>query len=1272
MSATSADISRAEISPPQLSCYDVPTAGSFAHAHAPIRDTTVLPLSASARVAPVEEGEGSVDIPPPRVDPAPLVTEPYRSIDASHNIQAWRQAYVHAQPWQSEDTPQVTIHSWGMSHARPWEESSELVVHTTYATPTAAGTAFFTRDTVARDLVTLVPSVRPSVLPQVTETDIRPTARLVDRPEFVQRSRSRTPDRAPRSPRLRRPLDIATSSYPVYTARAQSPPLAPPPSPMPGMSQYLGSDNESLSTDSTPPPAQREPLPQYVSRRTSVVSSHRSRSTAEMHADAMGLARQLAGSLQEQLQQQRTDATAREARQAAEARQLQEEAKARELRIAEEVRKAQEAAYSMEMERTRQLDRREDRLFDQFRDCIEKTRSDLNEAALLRERAARLELELQHAREAAAAAAAERTQPIEVQPPTVSEYFVSNPKATLGTQPPISRKLAKKMRHFFASAITESDVEQDSTATAAGTAGTAGTTGITGTQVVQPPLIELEPVATVAPPVATHVYEPVDVIDVDEPVWILHSTAESTATTPTQSTSYISHSSVLPRTALSATQAKGTPPTAHTTATLPMQSQYLHLPPPTQTVVADIHPPPISFADTLASISTHALAAHVPASFPLVELLPPVPIRVVEIPQPTPVLTAGTVVPLPSASPYPAHYHPPLAPVAHTVPPPAHSHHTHSYSNVPVPTTATTTTTSSVSQPQMYYNVGESIVEQVLRSPTSIVSTSQPAAAESSVLPTVTSTAKQEPAVATAAPVSSSIITAAPSAAASASVAPLATPQAPVVFKQLQQPRTYNGSTSWKDYRAHFERVCKVNGWTTPQDKAQNLTLFLEGVAADVLKDIDESAPTAYEDIWVQLSRRFGYTDAPRDAMRRFDSCRQQDNESLQEFEQALRLLHREAWPAKTQEQRDSELKRRFEDGLSNHDMAQHLRLHARDCDFAATVLKARQFADAAESTRPKKSVRIIAKPTNEIEADGDNVVENPAYFQPLIDGMRDVMREYFPPARSRVNQLTRGQSPNSQPRDPTPPGSRVPSPAPSEERSYAACLTQGNRQSRPMDRGNRGLLRPQVNGRFQSPARGFQSPGPRPQSPGPRPQSPGPRYQDQGQRFQSPARPRPQSPALYARRDDFPRPRTPSNGPTDYRQSGYQGRRFQSPGPRYDRPPPPRVDRDMTPRQSYPSRDQPPRQTTPPPPPRSPMAQRRNDGCYVCGRFGCHSDFHIDQRPPTPRYDHAPTHSPRSTNPFQYDRVEEYIPPVPPRQGNLGNGPRAPMSGDRSPIRRQ
>ena len=82
--------------------------------------------------------------------------------------------------------------------------------------------------------------------------------------------------------------------------------------------------------------------------------------------------------------------------------------------------------------------------------------------------------------------------------------------------------------------------------------------------------------------------------------------------------------------------------------------------------------------------------------------------------------------------------------------------------------------------------------------------------------------------------------------------------------------------------------------------------------------DVEESAPDAYDQIWRQIGRRFGHTDAPRDAMRRYDNRRQLDNESLQEYEQALRLLHREACPTKTNEQRDSELERRFEDGLAN------------------------------------------------------------------------------------------------------------------------------------------------------------------------------------------------------------------------------------------------------------------------------------------------------------------------------------------------------------------
>jgi len=61
-----------------------------------------------------------------------------------------------------------------------------------------------------------------------------------------------------------------------------------------------------------------------------------------------------------------------------------------------------------------------------------------------------------------------------------------------------------------------------------------------------------------------------------------------------------------------------------------------------------------------------------------------------------------------------------------------------------------------------------------------------------------------------------------------------------------------------------------------------------------------------------------------------------------------LRLLNRDAFPDKSPEQRDVELKVKFE-GVHNTELATYLRLHARNDDFAATVLKARRYVDAAE-----------------------------------------------------------------------------------------------------------------------------------------------------------------------------------------------------------------------------------------------------------------------------------------------------------------------------------
>jgi len=100
-----------------------------------------------------------------------------------------------------------------------------------------------------------------------------------------------------------------------------------------------------------------------------------------------------------------------------------------------------------------------------------------------------------------------------------------------------------------------------------------------------------------------------------------------------------------------------------------------------------------------------------------------------------------------------------------------------------------------------------------------------------------------------------------------------------VLVKQFQPPKPYSGASSWKGYREYFERLATVNGWTAIEQKAEQLALALEGPASEVLRDLDTSQPQAYSLIWEALARRFGSPDGAREAMRRFDFRRQEDNE---------------------------------------------------------------------------------------------------------------------------------------------------------------------------------------------------------------------------------------------------------------------------------------------------------------------------------------------------------------------------------------------------------
>ena len=542
----------------------------------------------------------------------------------------------------------------------------------------------------------------------------------------------------------------------------------------------------------------------------------------------------------------------------------------------------------------------------------------------------------------------------------------------------------------------------------------------------------------------------------------------------------------------------------------------------------------------------------------------------------------------------------------------------------------------------------------------------------------------QSPAVVTA-PTSTGMVT---------QVAPTAAQSPVVIVRQFQKVKPYSGQTSHKSFREHFERVAKANGWGTDAEKMQNLALALEGPALKCLREVKEEEGT-YERIWSVLARRFGHLDEPERAMRRFDARKQLEGESVAEFEQALRTLHREAWPRIDEESKDSALKLKFEEGLSSPEMAQFLRLHARSDDFLQTVAKARRFTEAQEATRPKKSVRIVESRDRDHSAEETRPAQ--PNFQPLIDGfgqmLQTVLERNQIPTMATVDARDESRSKPSDgkyPVVPRKPRSEQHSPARGKNGQQESRGNTPERESRPMyRRGNNeqpGNGNPRQ-GDPQSRWRGREnnSVSPRREDSRPYNQHPGPPNGRQGGYYrsssvdsyrsgaQSGQGQRPQyfddrsqgsrysedrSQRSYYPRNGQSGPYQPRGGyPRSYQDTrSFQRSQFGNQGAR------PYNEFGQQEPRSYHSAGNDRANTLTPPPQQEPRGCRvcgefrchsdlhygirRNadKGCYVCGRYGCHSMFHEGQN------QGPQEQAPQQSSPEQ------------------GNGQRGPRQGDRPP----
>ena len=141
--------------------------------------------------------------------------------------------------------------------------------------------------------------------------------------------------------------------------------------------------------------------------------------------------------------------------------------------------------------------------------------------------------------------------------------------------------------------------------------------------------------------------------------------------------------------------------------------------------------------------------------------------------------------------------------------------------------------------------------------------------------------------------------------------------------KLTVKPATYDGSSSWLDYKCYFEACANVNGWNQ-EKKGLFLALSLRGQAQAVLGDLPTDRGQHYETLVKSLRERFSppnQTDLYRVQLK---ERRQKATETFSELGQSIRRLTNLAYPTAPGEVRETLAKDQFIDALVDDEAEDH------------------------------------------------------------------------------------------------------------------------------------------------------------------------------------------------------------------------------------------------------------------------------------------------------------------------------------------------------------
>jgi hypothetical protein len=131
---------------------------------------------------------------------------------------------------------------------------------------------------------------------------------------------------------------------------------------------------------------------------------------------------------------------------------------------------------------------------------------------------------------------------------------------------------------------------------------------------------------------------------------------------------------------------------------------------------------------------------------------------------------------------------------------------------------------------------------------------------------------------------------------------------------------TYDGTSSWLDYKSHFAACSCINQWSE-NEKGLYLAEALRGQAQGILGDLPIDKQQDYKPLVKALVERFAPPNQTELYIVQLTERRQKPVESLPELGQAIRRLVNLAYPIVPENVRDTLAKQHFMEALADSEM---------------------------------------------------------------------------------------------------------------------------------------------------------------------------------------------------------------------------------------------------------------------------------------------------------------------------------------------------------------